>query len=662
MFIFKGESFSKTLVTYLVYVLITTFPFLVYKNFIYGGTATRAINIEIVAIVSAIIIGIGIFRKTVTFQKVFSPITIVLGLYFLILVLSMFFGVDPHTSFWSKSTRTTGLYFTTHLVLLYFVFTSIFSDEKIRIRAINLFIYSSAIYSVLTFLGIQGIGLVFPTYINDGFTFQNSSFAAMHLVAAVLLLLYRTNLSGWNWRWVTVFTLLLINPFFISNKVWFGKIDFPSGIIGEAKASALAVGFVIILYILGSILKKIKKESVKKYAVIGIAVFCIGSLAFISGSLISSEGIVRKQYLTQASAVRPIVWDLSKKSIAERPLLGWGTDNFDRSYEKYFDSRVLEERYGNEAWLDRAHTPLLDQAVENGYIGVIAYVSIFLVTFGAMILIIVQSNKKSIVVLASMVGIYSLVHFLELQTAFDTSISALSFVMIMALGTIGYSEYRIGLSKTLSQGYTYLIGVIFLTYFTWSFFAGVVPIFIAQNANGDLRRAGTSEKRLPLYSRLLASPIDVSTVLWRTSTDLQRGIIENPGVLNDVKKAQQLKKEFDVIIEQYKKYIIKNPDDVRSLLSLTDLLLYTSLFGEDNIELARQYINSVKILSPGNPMPYWMEAISYVYQGKIKDARVSIESAKKINQNAAGTKDIERYIEEASKSFPEIEMYFFKQI
>lgn len=666
MFIFNQNSLAKKILAYIVYALIISFPFVVYSGFLYGGSATRSLNITLLAIIAGIVLSVGILRKQITFKWIFSPITVILSVYLLILILSALFGVDPLVSFWSKATRTTGVYFMTHLALLYILLVSLFDEEKIRSNALSVFVYSSALFSFLSFLGPQGLGLLFHGYVQDGFTFQNSSFAAMHLLAAILFLLYKTKLSGWNWKRAALLVLLVVNPFFISKNVWTGSVHSINGVIGEAKASTIALVAALGFYVIAILMGRITSARIRKISAIGIVAVSIVGLGFVSGSLISNNGVVRQWYLKESSAIRPIVWDLSKKSIQDRPLLGWGTDNFDRAYEKHFDVRVLEAQYGNEAWLDRAHTPLIDQTVDNGYIGVVVYVAIFLTLILTALYLMVQSRKKEVVFLAGLTGVYGILHFLELQTAFDTSISALSFAMMLALSTIAYGMYRIdecGKEPHIFPSWTsILLAIVMIGYFAWSFFFGFIPFVRAQIANRDIRSVGSSEKRLPYYNRLFASPLDLPTFLWRTSTDLQRGIAENPSVLGNEKYITGFVQELDIMTDRYRVYLTKHPNDFRSNLNIADLLLYYSLLGGDYIDEARTYIAHAKELIPQNPMPYWMEAVSYVYQGKFTDARKSISVAETLGSDVVGTNEVKVYIDESQKSFPEINMYFFKQI
>ncbi len=70
---------------------------------------------------------------------------------------------------------------------------------------------------------------------------------------------------------------------------------------------------------------------------------------------------------------RTMIWGMSLKGIAERPLLGWGQENYYLVFQKYFNPGL----YAAEPWFDRSHNVVLDWAVHTGIPGLVAYLGIF---------------------------------------------------------------------------------------------------------------------------------------------------------------------------------------------------------------------------------------------------------------------------------------------
>ena len=649
-------------------VFIALVPFLSFHGYLYEGSSSRSLLLSLVVGFLGVLLGIFLFSRKNAVYVVKSPILFVLGGYFFVLIISLFFGVDQSISFWSRATRTTGVFYLSHLALFFLLLTMIFQDVSVRKSILKTFVISSILFSIGYLVGPDGFKWIFSKKGWDGFTFMNSSFAAMYLYAAFmasLFLLFSRPKENRKW-WYVAPLLLLINPSFINPRVWSG--DFSQGFIGESFASSYAVLFSIISLIIFSAISKIKKNNLRHRLALGIT-FAAVVLAIVAiASLLTKDGYIQKLYLSQSSGARPIVWELSQKAIKERPVFGWGPDNFDIAYQQHYDNRILEERNGAEPWFDRAHNIFIDQMVETGFVGTFIYILVYLVLIASMFYVVLYSQKKDEQLLGTILGVYFFFHIAELQTAFETSISYIPLAIMSALATVLFFQvYKNNnpqkqLSFKASYSYQLLLAISLFLYFGWSLFAGTLPIMKAEKTNGVVRTVGSGEKRLPLYEKLFGSPLDLSSFLWRTSTDFQRGIAENPVVLENPKKVEALIKELDIFAFQYEKYLKKHPEDIRSHLSLADIYIYYRLFDIDKLDQAHKVLDKAIALNPNLPQPYRMKAVAYLYQAKFKEAREWAEKALAVNPNIEESQRLNQYIERSIKTFPEIDLYFFKQI
>lgn len=661
----KKESFFWTFLEYCTYAFFVLYPFVNYGSYLYTGSTTRAINI----ILTSILFGIGfacwLFRKKSYITFTVSPIFIAILVYFLSLFISSLVGLDLTTSFWSVATRMTGLWYFIHLGLFMIFLSAVIINSARHTRLITLIVFSIAFYSVLSFLGPEGIGFLFKGYPRDGFTFGNSSFAGMYIFGSFLLslyYLYQSEVKKW-WMYLLPF-LILINPNIINRDVWFGQ--FSQGIAGEARASSYVIALSLIGIVFIWLISKIKDRKIKSrvsYSLFGMGILIMVVAAF---SLLSPEGYLRKVYLSQSTAARPLVWEISQKSIAQHPLLGWGTDNFERAFEINYDNRLLQQEYGNEAWFDRAHNVFIDQLVDNGFIGLGVYILVYIVIIFSLLYTTLNAEGKNDRVFASLLIIYFTLHLMELQTAFDTSISYVMVVfMIVSAAVLLYRTLEPKNKKysLVIQGKSkYVIAVVLLIFFSWSLVKGAIPFIRAQITNGAIRTAGSPEKRIPMYDTLLASPVDPHALLWRTATDFQRGIAENPKVLEDPKKVAALKKEMVILEEGYRKYIEEYPQHFRARLNLADILIYQRLFGIDKLAEAQQVLDSAITLVPQSPQSYWMKAVGYIYMKKFDLAKEYAKKAYDLNPKIVESENIVKYVDTSIKNFPDIDLYFFRQI
>ena len=88
------------------------------------------------------------------------------------------------------------------------------------------------------------------------------------------------------------------------------------------------------------------------------------------------------------TAARLFLWVIAVKGWEERPILGWGQENFPYIFAKHYDPGM----YGRAAWVDRAHDALtkdgsrvdrahdiffFDWLTAGGVLGLFTYLSIF---------------------------------------------------------------------------------------------------------------------------------------------------------------------------------------------------------------------------------------------------------------------------------------------
>lgn len=664
MFLFKKENWITEIYRYIVYIFLVTFPFVNYTSFLYLGSSTRAINLIMMSSVLMVLTGIAMFRKE---KVIFLNLGLTVSLfgYIAFMFLSAFINDNFVTSFYSNITRMTGLWYIVCLGFFVQVLINIFRDSKERRRAISLVVYSGALFSVLSLFGPEGFNLIFKTLTWDGFTFGNSTFAGMYLFGTFLFSVYLL-LSAQSKRWWNFLlpVLIVLNPYILSIKSTegVGLLRF----IGEARASAVVLFASIMVWIAVWLVSKIKTQKIKKYFAFGsfylfFVILCVGAL-----SLFSENGTLRNLYLSQATSGRTLVWEMSSKLIGEKPILGWGTENFEKVFERHYDNRILTREFGGEPWFDRAHNIFIDQTFDNGLLGLVLYLCIYIVLGHTLLRVVFVSKDKDHKLLALTLIVYSTLHLVELQTSFDTSISFIILALVLALtytlSRENRDEEKIIEQKVVSQWVLYVAGSLFALFGIWSLVYGAFPFLSSGVVNGTIRTVGSAEKRLPFYDTLFATPVDKQAFLWRTLTDFQRGVSENPKVLEDPRKVEFLKQELALFEAEYKKYTEENPNNFRALLNYADSKIYAMLFGVNKLDEAQVILDRAIALVPQAPQPYWMKAVAYLYMQKFDKAREYAQKALDLNPDIVGSQELHKYIEDSIKTFPEIELYFFRQI
>ncbi|MBP6942665.1 MAG: O-antigen ligase family protein, partial [Candidatus Buchananbacteria bacterium] len=77
--------------------------------------------------------------------------------------------------------------------------------------------------------------------------------------------------------------------------------------------------------------------------------------------------------LSEATAKnRLLVWGIALEAIKQKPILGWGYENFQYPFNYFFNPEL------REPWFDRSHNLIIDRLITGGVIGLLVYLSFLL--------------------------------------------------------------------------------------------------------------------------------------------------------------------------------------------------------------------------------------------------------------------------------------------
>ncbi|RJP45014.1 hypothetical protein C4587_01070 [Candidatus Parcubacteria bacterium] len=83
----------------------------------------------------------------------------------------------------------------------------------------------------------------------------------------------------------------------------------------------------------------------------------------------------------QTVQTRLWTWGSAWRGFLERPILGWGPENFSAVFDKHFDPRHYVPGKNTETWFDRAHSVIFDYLAETGLLGLLSYLGMFAVFY-----------------------------------------------------------------------------------------------------------------------------------------------------------------------------------------------------------------------------------------------------------------------------------------
>ncbi|MEK7658113.1 MAG: O-antigen ligase family protein [Patescibacteria group bacterium] len=416
---FKISKFFLYLVPFAVVVVSvsTLFPFIVGKYAFFRTTIGLALIFYLLGLLLQDKSSVVSRQSSVVFKR---PLVIAVSLFVFIFVLAGFFGVDPAFSFWSNFERGEG---SLQIICLYvFFLLSVLLFEKKDWRI--MFWVSIIAAGLMIFYGV-GAGL---KYLDAETAVRNIGGVSQEVLTGEGGFLYQTFKSfiGPDFRESGFrFAGSIGNPAYVATYlvfilfyVFYLLVD----CIKEEKKKlaiilgSLAVVFAIFFFLaatrgafvgliaailtalayLGFSLKRFRKFAL----IIGfLVILFVGSVILLRDSRfiqnIPGSRIFDISFKAENFQNRTVIWKIAVDGFKERPILGWGAENFSYTFDEYYNPKHYSVKEGFGAWYDRAHNIFLDYLTQAGILGLLSFIGIWAVFYWRSLKLLVSNNEKN---------------------------------------------------------------------------------------------------------------------------------------------------------------------------------------------------------------------------------------------------------------------------
>lgn len=542
-----------------------------------------------------------------------------------VILLADLLGENPYKSFWSNYERMEGFILIFHLILYYIVSSSVLRTSGLWNKFLNTSLFASAIVSIFGVFQLLGLATINQGGVRVDGTFGNAAYFAIYLVFHIFISLYLLVKADKNWlRW-TYGSIALLQTIILYYTATRGAI---LGLLGG-------------LFVTGVIIAWKERQNIflRKSAIATVAGVLVVLFGFI---LIKDTSFVKNSpVLTRFSTIsltefqsqgRYFVWPMAIEGFKERPILGWGQENFNFVFNKYYNPSM----YGHEQWFDRTHNIFLDWLIAGGILGLLSYLGMFF----AVLYYIWRSNLS-----VSEKGIFTgmiMAYVFHNIFVFDNLISYIMFFSILAYihsTQVAYKENFSGFyTKTFSNeinNYVVIpvvtLGTIALVYYV------NIP---ALNASRVLIQAITptqisanertyNEKNLELFEKVFA---------YNSfgSTEGVEQIVQNAIQINSLNIPNNIKQQYyNMAKEKILEKLEKTPNDARYLMFAGG---FFNRFGQ--YDEAIKYLERALVASPKKQSIYFELATSYLGKGDTAKMFQIFEDAYELEPNAPESKVI----------------------
>ena len=527
-------------------------------------------------------------RKSVRFR--FSePIVRAVFLFFGALAVSAFFGVNPSFSFWSDFERSEGLFSFLHYLAFFVMLLDVFVLDDFY-RLIKAFLVISPLIAYYNFSSYVNIEKYAFGRING--LLGNPSYIATFLIFVFGLGIYLILKNREIFR--STKDVFLIGE----NILWclILLINVPAFFLTQTRGAYIGVFVAIIAYL--ALLARRGATGEKRMAKYGFVVLAI--LFIVGGALILKTNILPSNLKDAGSLfARFSTWKAAWGGFVDRPLLGYGPENFNVAFDRHYDP----VHSGVETWFDHAHNLLFELLAVAGIIGFVAYLHIFYALFRDYLPVIF---KKRPTVEAGLFLAIPIAYFVQNLVLFDSLTSYVLFFTFLALTrAIVLKETNVQMVQASPSRYSVAVGTVGIVFFCAPFFGMYANVFALQKNIYLLetflppKQSFPPSTKINVYKQLFSMPgflgrREISTALandvhvWSSSNNLDRFSKEDFEALNEG-------------INISEEYLVQDPTHIRNYYLLG--YAYSSMGGhfKDRNALIRGEVilKKADALSPG---------------------------------------------------------------
>jgi O-antigen ligase/tetratricopeptide (TPR) repeat protein len=297
-----------------------------------------------------------------------------IGAYFVAVLLSVIFAIDPYRAWWGNQERMNGLFSLLHFLAWITMAIGVLKTWDQWKRLLQFEVVLSLVMSCVIFLqkpfpklllfevqpGARMGGLLDNPIYMGAYQIFNLAFLAMLWVKT----------KSWSMRgWYAVVAVCDIIAFALAQS--------------RGPLVGLGVGIIAFAFFFGLITKNRRA----RFTVLGlvIALFALyGALfAFRNTALVQGMPWMSRFLQLNADQSRFNAWNIAWQGFKERPLVGWGFDNFHILYNVKYNPQAL--RYGlYQTWFDRAHNTVFDVLAMTGILGLLTFLGIFIALYASL--------------------------------------------------------------------------------------------------------------------------------------------------------------------------------------------------------------------------------------------------------------------------------------
>ncbi len=327
------------------------------------------------------------------------PLFIAVSAFVLVYMLATVFAYDSYGAFWSNYERGEGGFQMLHYYLFFVLLSVLFdqwADWRLVLRASLVAAVAMIVYGLFAAALVPGfVGPYSPDDPNAGNVlrtifspsrFQGSLGNPAFVAPYLLFILFYT-----LWLWFTEPKHKERHMIYGALAAFFTVFFIMSQTRGAFLGLIAAVFVFLVVY---AMMNRRRRTTIFGVLAALIILIVVVNRMFAGRDDISglpAGRLITTTFSAQSAQTRLWTWESAWLGFLDRPVFGWGPENFSMAFDKHFDVRHFNPGSGGETWFDRAHSLVFDYLATTGLVGF----GTFLATFATFAYLLFERIRHS---------------------------------------------------------------------------------------------------------------------------------------------------------------------------------------------------------------------------------------------------------------------------
>ncbi len=314
-------------------------------------------------------------------KRQLQPLLVAVALFVSVTALAGTIGDNPAFSWWSSFERNEGIFQLLHYFIFFWLLTLLFTDARDWQKMITASLAAALImilYGLSTAFSGDGRGVTELFSNRFAGSLGNPVYVGGYLLATLFLLghlyllqkLYEGVWRTPQWLFMALAGVFLL--FLILSQT-------RGAILGLIVGAIFSVAYLAWRLHLRNLRIVIVTIFVSLFLLVGFR--AVSNYQFSIPACSLCNRVLNTSLSDPTVQPRLWTWGAALQGIQERPLLGWGPENFYVAFNKYFDTRLFNPKGVAEVRFDRAHNMFLDLLIDAGTVGLLSFLGIFAVYY-----------------------------------------------------------------------------------------------------------------------------------------------------------------------------------------------------------------------------------------------------------------------------------------